>query len=383
MADDVRVILIKFADRLHNLKTLGYLPENKRRRVAMETLEIYAPIANRLGMGEMKGQLEDLSFQYLYPKEYAWVSQLLAESYHQKKSWLNKIKKETEKEIAQAGVEIISCHGRVKYLYSLYKKLLQHNRDISKIYDLVALRIIVKDISDCYAVLGVIHKLWRPLPGRIKDYISQPKPNGYQSLHTTVFALGEQIVEFQVRTQKMHESAEFGVAAHWNYDERGAFLPSKQISWVKELAAFQKTSLRRLVDLENLKIDVFQNRIFVFTPQGDVLDLPENASPIDFAYAIHTDLGNQCVGCRLNEQLASLDTPLKSGDVVEILTDKNRKGPSLDWLNFTKTGGARSRIKTFARSSLASWIKNKILPEKFPPRELPKPKKRRFILKSP
>lgn len=379
IAKDLRVIIIKFADRLHNLKTLDALPEKKRQRVALESLEIYAPIANRLGMGEMKGQLEDYSFKYLNPSEYEWITQLLTESYQQKKKWLDTIKDITQKELKASGVHIVSLHGRVKHTYSLYCKVLRYNRDINKIYDVVALRIIVKDLADCYAALGIIHKLWRPVPSRIKDYISQPKPNGYQSLHTTVFTLEGQIVEFQIRTEKMHEEAEFGVAAHWHYDEKGATIPSKHIAWVKELAAFQKINLQKFVDLENLKIDVFQNRIFVFTPRGDVIDLPERASPVDFAYAIHTELGNKCVGARVNDQLARLDTSLKSGDVVEILTDKNRKGPSLDWLKFVKTNTARDHIKNEAHTSLTDWLKTKILPEKFPKKEAEKIRKKKLL----
>lgn len=366
IAKDIHVIVIKFADRLHNLKTLDSLPENKRYRIALESLEIYAPIANRLGMGEMKGQLEDYSFKYINPKEYDWVKNLVVERYNQRKKTLDKIKQLTQKELSAAKVEVLDFRGRVKHLYSLYRKLLRFDRDISKIHDLVALRIIVKDLADCYATLGVIHKIWRPLSNRIKDYIAQPKPNGYQSLHTTVFANDKQIVEFQIRTQKMHDEAEFGIAAHWHYDEHGSTIPKSQISWVKELAYFQKTSLRRLADLEGLKIDIFQTRIFVFTPKGDVIDLPENASPVDFAYAIHTDLGNRCIGARVNDQLTNLETSLKSGDVVEILIDKNRKGPSSDWLKFVKTNSARDHIKTFAKHSIASWLKTKILPEKMP-----------------
>ncbi len=377
IATDIRVILIKFADRLHNLQTLDAQPESKRFRIALETLEIYAPIANRLGMGEMKGQLEDFSFKYVNPKEYAWVSQIETEGYEKKKDCLEKIKKLTRQCLKEAGIEFLSFHGRVKHLYSLYQKLLRFNRDISKIYDLVALRLIVKDLADCYAALGVIHKLWRPLPGRIKDYISQPKPNGYHSLHTTVFGQDGFIVEFQIRTQKMHDEAEFGIAAHWNYDERGSTIPPKQIAWVKELAALQKDSLSRLRDLEHLKIDIFQNRIFVFTPKGDVIDLPESASPVDLAYNVHTDLGNQCIGARVNDQLSTLDTTLKSGDMVEILIDKNRKGPNLDWLKFVKTNSARHHIKTAAKATLAQWLKTKIMPEKMPAKTSDKIRKKK------
>lgn len=364
MANDVRVIIIKFADRLHNLKTLDSLAETKQYRIALESLEIFAPIANRLGMGDMKGQLEDLSFKYIKPEDYTRVSEIARKRYEESKHLLEKMRKQTEAEILKAGIKVVSFHGRIKFLYSLYKKLLRHNNDINKIYDLVAMRVIVEDVGDCYAALGVIHKLWRPLKGRIKDYMSQPKPNGYQSLHTTVFGLEGQITEFQIRTLKMHEEAEFGIAAHWNYDEKGSTIPDKKLTWVKELASLQREMMQEVKDLEGLKLDVFQNRIFVFTPKGDVIDLPEDSTPIDFAYAIHTEIGNKCVGARINDQLFKLDTRLKSGDVLEIIIDKNRKGPSIDWLKFVKTSQARNRIKAYAKQSLTGWFKIKILPEK-------------------
>lgn len=366
MAKDVRVILIKFADRLNNLESLDFLPPNKRLRIALESLEIYAPIANRLGMGEMKGQLEDLSFKYINPKEYKLMVDLAQQKYDERKKSLNHIKARTEQDLKAIGIKVFSFHGRVKHLYSLYKKFLRHERDIAKIYDLVALRLVVEDLADCYAALGVVHKLWKPMPSRIKDYIAQPKPNGYQSIHTTVFCPEGEIVEFQIRTLKMHEEAEFGIAAHWKYDERGAAIPQRQLAWVKELAAMQAKILKSLKDVDALKIDIFQNRIFAFTPKGDVLDLPENATPVDFAYAIHTDLGNQCVGARLNGHMTSLDTAIRSGDMVEIIVDKNRRGPSIDWLKFVKTSLARDRIKMYAKSSLAGWLKRKILAEKLP-----------------
>lgn len=366
MAKDVRVILIKFADRLNNLESLDFLPPNKRLRIALESLEIYAPIANRLGMGEMKGQLEDLSFKYINPKEYKFTVDLVQQKYDERKKSLQQIKTRTEQELKAMGIKVISFHGRVKHLYSLYKKFLRHEQDITKIYDLVALRLVMEDLADCYATLGVIHKLWKPMPARIKDYIAQPKPNGYQSIHTTVFCLEGEIVEFQIRTLKMHEEAEFGIAAHWRYDEKGAAIPPRQLSWVKELAAMQEKIFKSLKDVDALKIDIFQNRIFAFTPKGDVLDLPENATPVDFAYAIHTDLGNQCVGARLNGHMASLDQTIKSGDMVEIIIDKNRRGPSIDWLKFVKTSLARDRVKMYAKSSLAGWLKRKILSEKLP-----------------
>lgn len=361
IAQDVRIMIIKFADRLHNLKTLDSLPENKRYRIALESLEMFAPIAGRLGMGEIKGQLEDLSFKYVDAENYQLMLKLQTESssVHQKN--LDKIKEITEKELASARVPIISFHGRIKHLYSLFRKFIRYNKEIDKIYDIVALRVIVPTIADCYASLGIIHKLWRPVPNRIKDYIAQPKPNGYQSLHTATFCLEGQIVEFQIRTEKMHEEAEYGIAAHWQYKEhKTGENKAKQISWINELAQIQKTVFKNVKDIENLKIDFFQNRIFVWTPRGDIIDLPEAATPVDFAYAIHTDVGNKCVGCRINNQLSSLDTPLKNGDIAEIITDKKRKGPNPGWLKFVKTNGAKSRIKTYAKSSLGDWIKDKL-----------------------
>ena len=249
-------------------------------------------------------------------------------------------------------------------MYSFYQKLIRKGWDnIDKIYDIVAIRIIVENMEDCYASLGIIHKLWRPLTGRIKDYISQPKPNGYKSIHTTVFCIEGKILEFQIRDRQMHEEAEYGIAAHWHYDEKGARLPTKDILWAKELADIQKNIIEKLSDIDELKVDFFKNRIFVFTPQGDVIDLPEDATPIDFAYNIHTDIGNHCNGAKINDQLISLDTPLKSGDVVEIVVDKNRKGPSPDWLKSVKTHLAKGRIKTSIKNEKTHWLKI-ILPKK-------------------
>ncbi len=370
MAEDIRVILIKFADRLHNLETLEFLPPKKQKRIALETLEIYAPIANRLGMGEIKGRLEDESFKYLYPKEYEWLKKEVTPKYKEKEEYLKKIKVKLLKTITRSplgydlssqplsnegsrGIKIYSIHGRTKRLWSIYKKLKQRgNKDLSKIYDLVALRVITETVAECYAILGIIHQLWKPLKGRIKDYIAQPKPNGYQSLHTTVFCDDGEIIEFQIRTKKMHEKAEYGIAAHWYYEERGSTKPvDKNLKWVNELTKWKKEFEENRQYLETLKIDVFQNRIFVFTPKGDVIDLPENSTAIDFAYAVHTDLGNKCVGAKINDQMASLDTKLLNGDMVEILTDKNRKAPSVDWLKFAKTSNARHKIRSCLRKS--------------------------------
>ncbi|MBI2098886.1 bifunctional (p)ppGpp synthetase/guanosine-3',5'-bis(diphosphate) 3'-pyrophosphohydrolase [Candidatus Uhrbacteria bacterium] len=360
MANDVRVIFIKFADRLHNLETLSALPPEKRMRIALESLEIYAPIANRLGMFEIKGRLEDAAFKYVYPEEYKWTVSAVSEKLIERERYIKKVAKKLETELHQAGIKFVQIYGRAKRLYSLYQKLLRHERDVSKIYDLIALRIIVKDVADCYAVLGIVHGLWKPMRGRIKDYIAQPKPNGYQSLHTTVFAEDGKIIEVQIRTEKMQEEAEYGIAAHWGYDEtRAGRGDEPKLKWVKELAQLQKDLQDKqqfLESLDSLKIDVFQNRIFVFTPKGDVIDLPERATPIDFAYAIHSDIGDKCVGARINDQLTALNTPLRSGDVVEIQIDKNRKAPSPDWLAFVKTAGARAKIRATLKRTKTNWM---------------------------
>ena len=248
--------------------------------------------------------------------------------------------------LQENDIKYISIHGRVKHLTSLYKKIIARDRDINKIYDLIALRVIVNSVADCYTVLGLIHKKWKPLKGRIKDYIAQPKPNGYQSLHTTVFAERGKIIEFQIRTKEMHDLAEFGVAAHWHYkDAQGKTITRKTADWINKLLEIQKKFQDNKKYLSELKFEIFQNRIFVFTPKGDVIDLPEYSTPIDFAYHIHTDIGNKCSGVLINEEIATLDTPLKSGDVVEILTDKNRRKPNQDWLSFVKTNAAKEKIK--------------------------------------
>jgi len=346
IAQDLRVILIKFADRLHNLRTLYALPRNKQIRIASEVMEIYAPIANRLGMYEMKGQLEEEAFKYLYPKEYNWLKILIEEQIKHKEKYLNKVTKFVKQELENEGIKNFEVRGRIKQLYSLYKKLLRHDKDINRVYDFIAIRIIVKDVPACYSVLGIIHKKMKPLKGRIKDYVAQPKPNGYSSLHTTVFTPEGEIIEIQIRTQEMEENAEYGIAAHWYYDEKGSFKPNKKTNWIEEITKWQKELSENQKFLEKLKIDVFQDRIFVFTPNGDVIDLPYGATPIDFAYSVHTDIGNQCVGALINNQIATLDKVLKSGDVIEILTNKSRKFPNPDWLKFVKTSLARNKIKS-------------------------------------
>ncbi len=356
MAQDIRVILIKFADRLHNLETLSHLPKpEKRYRIALESIEIYAPIANRLGMGEIKGQLEDLSFPYVNPDAFERTKRLVAERLGDVTGYIDELKEELSKELHARRIKPIDIHGRQKHIYSLYKKLRRPDisGDITKVHDLVAVRIILKDIEDCYAALGIIHGLWRPLPGRIKDYIAQPKPNGYQSIHTTVLGPKGRIVEIQVRDKRMHDDAEYGIAAHWHYDETGkkrdASSPvGTKLGWVRELAEWQK-ELEAEQYLEALKIDVFSNRIFCFTPKGDVIDLPEGASAIDFAFAVHSDLGDQITGARVNGKFEPVATVLKSGDVVEVVIDRNRLRPNPDWLPFVKTSLAREKIKRAQR----------------------------------
>jgi GTP pyrophosphokinase len=363
MAEDIRVMIIKFADRIHNLSTLNALPPQKQYRIALESLEIYAPIAGRLGMDEIKGQLEDLAFQYVYPKDFQNVKKVRDEKLRGKEEYFEKMKKQATEELIAAKIPLIMIQGRNKRLYSFYKKLMKKDYQAAKIYDLFALRIITPTIADCYATLGILHKVWKPIKGRIKDYISQPKPNGYRSLHTTVYGDDQETIEFQIRTPEMHEEAAFGIASHWHYDERGSRLPAKEVRWAKELAKIQKDMLNKLSDLEEIKVDFLQTRIFVFTPKGDVIDLPEGATPVDFAYHIHTEIGNKCNGAKVNDKMASLDTELKNGDIIEIIIDKNRKGPSQDWLSFVKTNTAKTHIKNSQKRNLAGWIKF-ILPTK-------------------
>lgn len=350
MSSDIRVILIKFADRMHNLSTLDYLPEDKRIRIAKETLEIYAPIADRLGMGKMKSELEDLSFPYVYPEDYAWMIKTVPKEYEAKEKYLEKIRKDVIEKLTENNIPLegISMQGRTKHLYSLYKKMKRPNinMDISRVYDLLALRIIVDTLADCYAALGIIHNMYRPVPGKIKDYIAQPKPNGYQSLHTTVFTDQGEILEFQIRTKPMHEEAEYGVAAHWHYKQKGHEKISKQnIKWLNELMKWQEQIKDNDQFLNAIKFDIFQNRIYVFTPRGDVIELPEEATAIDFAYHVHSSLGDKCVGARVNGHLVNLSQPLKSGDLIEIITDKNRKGPNPDWIDIVKTSMAKGKIR--------------------------------------
>ncbi len=360
MAQDVRVVIIKLVNRLHSLKTLSVFPTEKQKRLALETLEIYAPLAYRLGIGELKGQLEDLAFAHAYPQEYQKLTGQVKNRYEQSEKYLKKIIPLVKKVLVREGIKVIEIHARAKHYYSLYKKLQRYEMDWHRIYDLVALRVIVPDVESCYAALGIIHKKWKPLIGRIKDYIAISKPNGYQSLHTTVFCQSGKITEFQIRTPEMHREAEYGIAAHWFYSEKKGLTdyikekilkqkPSKEqkkeFIWVKQLQEWQKDGFDSTKDfLDSLKIDFLKDRIFVFTPKGDVIDLPEGATPIDFAYQVHTDIGHQCTGAKVDGKLSSLSQPLRNGQVVEIIIQKNKK-PKRDWLDFVKTNLARERIR--------------------------------------
>lgn len=388
MAKDIRVVLIKLADRLHNLRTLQYLPKEKQKRIALEVLEIYAPLAYRLGMWRMKSRLEDLAFQYVYPNEYQWLIDNIKDKFQERENYLKKVQETLKEEFRKHGLNVLDIYFRAKHYYSLYRKLLRYDLDLNKIYDLVALRIITNTVEDCYTALGIIHKLWKPLPGRIKDYIAAPKPNGYQSIHTTVFGPEGKIVEIQIRTQKMHEEAEYGIVAHWYYTEAVGLkeyikrrlrlgsrqvapqVPRKELSWVKQLQEWQKGVKKPEEFLEQLKIDFFGDRIFVFTPKGDVIDLPEGATAVDFAYAIHTDVGNHCAGAKANDKIIPLNQPLQNGQLVEIITHKEPK-PNRDWLRFVKTSQAKSKIKKWFKIGEEEAPPKKEVAETIAPQKLP------------
>lgn len=364
MAADIRVVIIKLADRLHNMQTLSALPEEKQKRIAFETMEVFAPIANRLGIGEIKGQLEDLSFKYLAPKNYEYAKNIIFEQYHELENQINLAIRELKKELETSGIKVISIHGRTKHIYRLFIKLQKHDMNISTIHDLAAIRIIVPEVADCYEALGLVHKRYRPMVGRIKDYISLPKPNGYQSIHTTIFGPDGKILEVQIRTQKMHDEAEFGIAAHWLYSEKkathwGAYLTGgkqkkieRDIDWIRHLREWQNEIGRDDEEfMEGLKIDFFKNHIFAFTPHGDIIDLPEDATPVDFAYAIHSDIGNRATGSKANAKMVPLDYQIKNGDVIEIIFSKDNKKPSRDWLKFVKTSMAKTHIKRILKKT--------------------------------
>lgn len=355
VAQDIRVVLIKLADRLHNMKTIQALRPEKQKRIAQETLELYAPLAYRLGMGELKGELEDLSFPIVYPEEYKWVNEQLKTILPKRRKYVEHVAPLITKELQKASLTDFRIDYRTKHAYSLWKKLLRNDLDISRINDLTALRIVVKNVEDCYQALGIIHATWKPVPGRIKDYIALPKSNGYRSLHTTVYCIDNVPTEFQIRTFQMHEEAEFGVPAHWVWEAAGkpkigSKADEKKIAWVKRLQDWQKEFADKHDEeyWEALKIDFFKDRIFVFTPKGEVIDLPEGSTPIDFAYHIHSDIGDHMEGAKVNGKLVPFSHILSSGDIVEILIQKNKK-PSPDWLPMARSTVARGHIRAALR----------------------------------
>jgi GTP pyrophosphokinase len=351
MFDDPRVVLIKLADRLHNMRTLQGLPPQKQVRIAEQTLEIYAPLANRLGMWQIKGELEDLSFMYLDPPRYQELTDLLKETKSARDRYLRRVIEQLKRELGNADIDA-EIKGRVKHVYSLWQKMQRKRRPVEHIYDVLAVRIVVDSVKDCYAALGVIHSLWPPIPNEFDDYIARPKESMYQSLHTAVWALDNKPLEIQIRTHEMHEIAEYGIAAHWRYKEqKGGKRDAKyeqKIAWLRRLMSWRNEVESAQDFVESLKSDVFQEHIYVFTPQGDIVELPKGATPIDFAYRIHTDLGHQVGGAKMNDRLVTLDTSLENGSVVRILKDKNRTGPSRDWLQsdrFLKTSNARQKVR--------------------------------------
>lgn len=362
MAHDLRVILIKFADRLHNLQTLEFLPQDKQVRIAKETLEIYAPIAGLLGIWRLKWQMEDLCFKYLHQEEYKNLEyKYEVEKKIENNQYIQQIKNILGKKLKEEKMDF-QITSRFKHLYSIYQKMQRKDYKFDEIYDVFALRIIVPTIADCYKVLGIIHSIWKPKVNRFKDYISMPKPNGYRSLQTTVFGLEGKTTEFQIRTPEMDEEAKYGIASHWNYktEKNNEEYLKKQPRWIKEILKIQHEIEDTHDFIKQIKFDVFRDRIFIFSPKGDAFDLPEGATPIDFAYAVHSDIGNQATGVRINDKIATLNHTLKNGDLVEIIIEKKRKGPSRDWLKFVKTGKARNKIKQSLKGTLLDNLKKYI-----------------------
>jgi len=346
MGKDVRVILIKLADRLHNMRTLKSLPEHKQKAIAMETLEIFAPIANRLGIYRIKWELEDLALRYLDPEMFKFLVEKVAKKREEREKDINDANALIDEKLNEVHLraEIV---GRPKHFYGIYEKITKKGKDFAEIYDLIGIRILVETVKDCYGVLGIVHTLWRPLPGRFKDYIAMPKPNMYQSLHTTVIGPQGQPLEIQIRTREMHRIAEHGIAAHWKYKEgsKADRAVEQNMRWLRQMADMEDASHDSQEFIEGVKLDFFSDEVFVFTPQGDVVDLPHGSTPLDFAYRIHTDIGHRCIGAKVNGRIVSLDHEMQNGDIIEILTTKSGNGPSRDWLKIVKTSQARNKIR--------------------------------------
>ncbi|HEY8801471.1 MAG TPA: bifunctional (p)ppGpp synthetase/guanosine-3',5'-bis(diphosphate) 3'-pyrophosphohydrolase, partial [Candidatus Dormibacteraeota bacterium] len=350
MAEDLRVVLIKLADRLHNMRTLDPLPEVKRRKISRETLDIYAPLAHRLGIGQIKWELEDLAFRNLEPEAYEDVVKRIARKRNDRESLVSDLREILARELEKVGIQA-EITGRPKHIYSVWQKMTRENKDFSEIYDLSAIRVQVDSVRDCYGALGIVHSLWKPVPGRFKDYVAMPKSNGYQSLHTTVITHTGEPIEIQIRTHEMHHVAEFGVAAHWTYKEGGKDASFDQkLSWLRSLLEWQNDLGDAESFLDTVKVDLFQDEVYVFTPKGDVLNLPADSSPVDFAYRIHTEVGHRCIGAKVNGRMVPLDYELQNGEIVEILTSKGPHGPSRDWLNFVKSASAKERIRKWFKS---------------------------------
>jgi GTP pyrophosphokinase len=349
VAKDARVVIVKLADRLHNMRTLEHLPEEKQRRIALETREIYAPLAHRFGMAGIKAELEDLAFRFLEPEEYAALEKRIAGQRVEREALIAKMREPLQRELEHAGIADVEVTGRPKNLWSIYRKIIRRDLPYEEIYDLMATRVLVNSVPDCYHALGVIHSRWTPLQERIKDYIAQPKSNGYQSLHTTVFGPGGQLYEIQIRTREMHHTAEYGIAAHWLYKEgRSRDDLDRHLTWFRQLLDHQQDAVTADEFMEFLRIDLYQDEIFVFTPQGDVKQLPRGATPIDFAFAVHTEVGLHCQGAKINGRIAPLHRALKNGDTVEILTSASAR-PSRDWLAHVRTGRARQKLRQWVK----------------------------------
>jgi GTP pyrophosphokinase len=357
MAEDIRVVLIKLADRLHNMRTLGALPPRRRVAIARETLDIYAPLAHRLGMGEVKWQLEDLAFRYLQPAQYREISKLLSSKRQEREAYVRQVTDVLKRELVRANFNA-EVTGRPKHIYSIYMKSQDYaaqGKRFGDIYDLFAVRVLVPSVQDCYGVLGVVHSLWRPVPGQFDDYIANPKENMYQSLHTSVRSIGGTPLEVQVRTYQMHQISEYGVASHWSYKEGSTkdLRFEERMTWLRQLLEWQRDVSGTEEFLDHVRTDLFHDQVFVYTPKNEIKELPAGATPIDFAYRIHTELGHRCIGAKVNGKLVALDTQLKNGDTVDVLTSRVARGPSLDWLNphlgYTKSATARQAIRSWFR----------------------------------